>query len=212
MALSELSGSTVMPDEDHARQQYPYVCWEHPNIYPGVMVPIWAVRLREAYSHVNLGAFGREMLKHVAKLFPPSNDAVTEERNREELAEAVDEDEYKALVAKHAQKARDEAEKERKGIEAVQAVIAVLQSYTGIISEQRVPGGADTSEPARSRLALQTLDLLEAAGMVYAPPSRQGRWKEGLPDDEKLRINALAHRDVERTRLLTAVRMPGRTH
>ncbi len=185
MPLSPLSGSKVLADEDEARAAYPYVCWEHPQLYPGIMCPVWAVELREAYNRVNLAAFGREMLKHVAKMFPKEEPLMDGE-------EPCDPDDAEAVAKVERQRIEDR-EREEKGLMAVQAVIAVLDSYAGPISQGSAEN-VDLSIPARNALALRTLDVFEMGGMRYARPDR-------VHDDVKT---------TERARLLQNVRLPGR--
>lgn len=74
MSILSLGGDRVFTDERAARTQYPYVAHESEFLYPGLLVPVWAVELREACKNARLDAFGRELLRHVKRLFPSHDD------------------------------------------------------------------------------------------------------------------------------------------
>ncbi len=192
--LSALSGCKVANDEHEARAAYPYVCWEHPTLYPGIMVPVWAVEWRNACNRVGLAGFGREALRHLAKLWPSDNGHDRDERRAEELHEADDEDDYNAIEARHRAEDAEDLLRHDKASIATLAAIAVLDSFVGIVAEQGDPRSGN-AQNAREAYAMKVLDVLEAGGLRYSPKK---------PDQEPYA------RDVERSKLLVATRLPGR--
>lgn len=184
-----LSGSRVLTDEREARLAYPNVCWEHPQMYPGLMCPIWAIAWRDACNRIGLAGFGREALQYLKRLFPnPASEA--------QGAYAEGAAEKRAL------------EQEQNGLQAIKAAIAVLDSYVGIVSEQGGSSGAALN--AREAHAMKVLDVLEMGGLTYGKRTMKGPFRADVPKERREFVNAQAERDVARSKLLVAVRIPGR--
>lgn len=153
MPLSNLSGDRVASEEREARAAYPYVCWEHPQLYPGIMVPIWAIELRAAATRSGLSGFGRALLEYLAKLFPwrASDDELMG-------APPYDEDDPEAREAWEA-KERADLERETKALETVAAVITVFDSLP--------PSVAGDGVAARNDKAQAVFDCLTASGVQF---------------------------------------------
>lgn len=145
----DLGGSFVITDEQQAWAEYGPVAYEHQLIYPGLMVPVWAKRLREECRAAGFDSFGRELLQYVSRLFPEPDGSVEEAYGVEQDGTPID----------HQSPARRaEAERYRKGLETVRAVIAVLQ-LTGL---------GDTRP-------MRVLDVLETAGVRFPLAESRGR-------------------------------------
>ncbi len=166
MPLDTLSGSRVFPDESHARRVYPYVCWSHPMLYPGVMVPSWAVAFRDAFRRAGCNSLGRELLKHVKSLFPPPDESMERANGVTEDHEPIDWD---------SPEERAHFQKEQKGLEVIKATIALLDLFL----ERRSFRSSYAVE--QRELATNIIVFLETAGVCWSRrPAERERVREEL--------------------------------
>lgn len=158
--LDDLSGDRVISDEDSARRAYPYVAWEHPLLSPGLMVPSWAVSLREAANRAGLAAFGRDLLGPLSRFFPPRPD---DERALREAHGApwYDEDDPEE-TARCLELEKRELEAFRRGVEAVKAAIVVFDTMPPVSG-----GGTQALRDEREAAAQKVLAVLSAAGVHF---------------------------------------------
>lgn len=197
MPLDDLSGCRVATDENEARKAYPHVCWEHPQLYPGIMVPNWAIALRDACTQRGLAGFGRELLKHAKRLFPPPD---REPDRQEKLQQAYEDgDDVQALEARFAEQDKEDLAKEQAGLQAIKAAIAVLDS---------APENLDQN--AREALAMKVVDVLEAGGLKFNRQGARGPYRKDVPKERREVVNEQGERETARAELLTATRIPGR--
>lgn len=59
--------SCQVVDEQEARRLYPGAHHRHELIYPGVLVPVWAIELREAFTPWGLHDFARQLMRLLSK-------------------------------------------------------------------------------------------------------------------------------------------------
>ncbi len=58
----------MVMDERVARRRYPGVAWTHPQMYPGKMVPVWAIELLKVFEHAGLTEFGQAVNRVVKRV------------------------------------------------------------------------------------------------------------------------------------------------